>query len=181
MKTNIDNHSSELSEQQLLMLLRHGDMEAFERIYARYHKLLYALAYRFLQSGDMAEDTVQTVFVRLWEYRRELAVEVSLRNFLFTMTKNHVLNVIRNNNNAVRKNYELAQGRNDWSCDFLEQMERGERHDLIHKAIGRLASNKRDICLMKLKGMSNMDIAERMNLSVNTVKSHYTEALKLIR
>ena len=51
------------------------------------HKLLYVLAYRYLMSSDMAEDVVQHVFSRLWEFRSELRVGISLKNYLFTMTK----------------------------------------------------------------------------------------------
>ena len=84
----------------------------------------------------MAEDVVQHVFARLWEFRSELHVGISLKNYLFTMTKNHVLNLIRNENSAISKNYEIAQ---------------------------------------------STPVYERMNLSVNTVKTHYTEALKMLR
>ena len=45
-----------------------------------------------------------------------------------------------------------------------------------------LPPQKRSICLMKVKEeLTNQEIAERMNLSVNTVKTHYTEALKMLR
>jgi len=59
-------------------------------------------------NADMAEDVVQHVFARLWEFRSELHVGISLKNYLFTMTKNHVLNLIRNENSAISKNYEIA-------------------------------------------------------------------------
>ena len=134
MKNKIDQYT-DTDDEKLFALIEQGDEGAFTQAYERYHKLLYVLAYRYLMSSDMAEDVVQHVFSRLWEFRSELRVGISLKNYLFTMTKNHVLNLIRNENSAIAKNYEMAQS----------------------------------------------EIAERMNLSVNTIKTHYSEALKLLR
>ncbi|MCF0256752.1 MAG: hypothetical protein HUK10_10770, partial [Bacteroides heparinolyticus] len=64
-------------------------MTAFTEIYHRYHKLLYVMSYRYLMDTEMAKDAVQHVFTRFWEYRTELRVGVSLKNYLVTMTKNH--------------------------------------------------------------------------------------------
>ena len=131
---------------------------------------------------DKAEDAIQYVFVRLWEYRSDLNVDISLKNFLFTMTKNYVLNVIRNETSALEKNYEIAQGMSEYEDDLIVKMEKRERMDLVYKAIEKLPEQKKTICLLKLKEeMSNSEIAERMNLSVNTVKTHYSESLKFLR
>lgn len=74
-------------DEKLFALIEQGDERAFTQAYERYHKLLYVLAYRYLMSPDMAEDAVQHVFTRLWEFRSELRVGISLKNYLFTMTK----------------------------------------------------------------------------------------------
>lgn len=150
--------------------------------YERYHKLLYVLAYRYLMSSDMAEDVVQHVFTRLWEFRSELRVGISLKNYLFTMTKNHVLNLIRNENSAIAKNYEMAQAASPYEDNLIEKLEKKELMSSFYKAVEMLPVQKRDICLMKVQEeLTNQEIAERMNLSVNTIKTHYSEALKLLR
>ena len=95
MKNKIDQYT-DTDDEKLFALIEQGDEGAFTQAYERYHKLLYVLAYRYLMSSDMAEDVVQHVFSRLWEFRSELRVGISLKNYLFTMTKNHVLNLIRN-------------------------------------------------------------------------------------
>ena len=147
---------SYIADDELFARVQKGDEKAFTMVYGRYNKLIYVLAYRYLLDKARAEDVVQYVFVKLWEYRRELRIGVSLKNFLFTMAKNHVLNLIRNENAALEKAYEIAQ-----------QVP---------------AYEKKEICLMKLRGdMSNQEIADRLHVSVNTVKSHYQEALKMLR
>lgn len=98
------------------------------------------------------------------------------------MTKNHVLNLIRNENSAISKNYEIAQSTPVYEDNLIENLEKKELMASFYKAVDMLPPQKRSICLMKVKEeLTNQEIAERMNLSVNTVKTHYTEALKMLR
>ena len=169
-------------DEKLFSFIEKGDKGAFTQAYDRYHKLLYVLAYRYLMNADMAEDVVQHVFARLWEFRSELHVGISLKNYLFTMTKNHVLNLIRNENSAISKNYEIAQSTPVYEDNLIENLEKKELMASFYKAVDMLPPQKRSICLMKVKEeLTNQEIAERMNLSVNTVKTHYSEALKMLR
>ncbi|OKZ07573.1 MAG: RNA polymerase subunit sigma-70 [Bacteroides oleiciplenus] len=173
---------SELNDEALFALIEKGDERAFTQAYDRYHKLLYVLAYRYLMNVNMAEDVVQHVFSRLWEFRTELRVGISLKNYLFTMTKNHVLNLIRNENSAITKNYEMAQSAPAYEDNLMEDLEKKELMSNFYKAVDMLPVQKREICLMKVREeLTNQEIAERMKLSVNTVKTHYSEALKLLR
>ena len=173
---------SELNDEALFALIEKGDERAFTQAYDRYHKLLYVLAYRYLMNVNMAEDVVQHVFSRLWEFRTELRVGISLKNYLFTMTKNHVLNLIRNENTAITKNYEMAQSAPAYEDNLIENLEKKELMSNFYKAVDMLPVQKREICLMKVREeLTNQEIAERMKLSVNTVKTHYSEALKLLR
>ena len=68
MKNKIDQYT-DTDDEKLFALIEQGDEGAFTQVYERYHKLLYVLAYRYLMSSDMAEDVVQHVFTRLWEFR----------------------------------------------------------------------------------------------------------------
>ncbi len=171
-----------IDDDKLFARISQGDEEAFTIVYNKYHKLIYVLAYRYLMSVEMAEDVVQHVFTRLWEYRSELCVSISLKNYLFTMTKNHVLNLIRNENSALIKNYEIVQAIPVYEDDLIEKLEEKEMMSLFYQAVELLPPQKREICLMKIKEeLSNQEIADKLKLSINTVKTHYSEALKLLR
>ena len=141
--TNAKNQSSAFAK------VERGDVEAFTVVYNKYHKLLYVLAYRYLMDKAMAEDAVQHVFTRFWEFRSELRVGISLKNYLVTMTKNHILNVIRNENNAIAKNYEIAQSIPEYEDTLIENLEKKEMMSLFYKALDKLPPQKREICLMK--------------------------------
>ncbi|WP_455584404.1 RNA polymerase sigma factor [Bacteroides sp.] len=181
MKNKLDRYIN-TDDEKLFALIEQGDEGAFTQAYEKYHKLLYVLAYRYLMNTEMAQDAVQHVFTRLWEFRSELRVGISLKNYLFTMTKNHVLNLIRNENSAVSKNYEMAQSAPAYDDNLIENLEKKELMSCFYKAVDRLPAQKREICLMKVREeLTNQEIAERMNLSVNTIKTHYSEALKMLR
>lgn len=174
--------TSDVNDEILFVRMGRGEVEAFTTIYNKYHKLLYVLAYRYLMDKAMAEDAVQHVFTRFWEFRSELGVSISLKNYLITMTKNHILNVIRNENNAIVKNYEIAQNAPEYEDTLIENLEKKELMSLFYEALDKLPPQKREICLMKVREeLTNQEIADRMQLSVNTIKTHYSEALKLLR
>ena len=170
------------SDEDLLTSLGQGSEDAFTVIYERYHKLLYVLAYKYLKSTYSSEDAVQQVFLKLWEARSLLMVNVNLRNYLYTMLKNHVLNEIRNNNSAVEKNYEIVQSAPEYEDELLIKIEEQDMMSHFYQAIDHLPKQKRQVCLYKLKGnLSNQEIADKMNISVPTVKTRYAQAIKILR
>ena len=157
------------SDEDLLSALREGSEDAFTVIYERYHKLLYVLAYKYLKNSFAAEDAVQQVFLRLWESHSLLM-------------KNHVLNEIRNNNSALEKNYEIVQSSPEYEDELLAKIEEKDMMEHFYQAIEHLPEQKRQVCLYKLKGnLSNQEIADKMSISVPTVKTHYAQAIKILR
>ena len=170
------------SDEYLLSLLGKGDEQAFTIIYQRYHKLLYVVAYKYLKNDCSAKDSVQQIFYRLWESRSVLIINMNLRNYLYTMLKNHLLNEIRNNYMAMEKNYELAQEKVEYEDDLLDNIEKKEIEEQLYLAINGLPEQKKQVCLYKLRGnLSNLEIANKMGISVPTVKTHYAQAVKMLR
>ncbi|MGL5785916.1 MAG: RNA polymerase sigma-70 factor [Bacteroidales bacterium] len=177
-----DFKESELNGKLLFSQIVLGDKNAFTEAYYQYNKLLYTVAYKYLMNEELAQDTVQHVFSKLWESRDSIVISTSLKNYLFTMTKNHILNTIRNQNTALQKNYEIAQTSESIEDNLIKKIEQSEMYEHFYAAIEDLPTNKREICLMKIKEeLSNQEIADKMQLSVNTVKTHYSESIKLLR
>lgn len=170
------------TDDELLILLQKGNERAFTAIYERYHKLLYVLAYKYLKNNDTAKDAVQQIFLKLWESRSLFSIHINLRNYLYTMLKNHLLNEIRNNYTALEKNYELAQETIEYENEILSKLEEKEMTEQLYRAIDSLPEQKKAVCLYKLKdSLSNQEIAEKMQISIPTVKTHYSQAIKLLR
>lgn len=170
------------TDDELLILLQKGNERAFTAIYERYHKLLYVLVYKYLKDNDTAKDAVQQIFLKLWESRSLFSIHINLRNYLYTMLKNHLLNEIRNNYTALEKNYELAQETIEYENEILSKLEEKEMTEQLYRAIDSLPEQKKAVCLYKLKdSLSNQEIAEKMQISIPTVKTHYSQAIKLLR
>ncbi len=167
---------------ELLMQLKDGSEKAFSVVFETYHRYLYVLACRYLMSEDYAEDAVQYTFMRLWEGRETFDYKTGIKNLLFTILKNYILNEIRHNNLVIQKNYEIAQLTEEMETDFLHELEDADFRTHLYKLIDQLAPQKREVCLLKIQqGLSNQEVADAMHISVPTVKSHYTQVIKLLR
>jgi RNA polymerase sigma-70 factor (ECF subfamily) len=164
------------------MQLRDGNERAFSVVFDTYHRYLYVLACRYLMSESNAEDAVQHTFMRLWEGRETFDYKTGIKNLLFTILKNYVLNEIRHNNMALQKNYEIAQSNEEQEVSFINKLEDSDFKTHLYKLIEQLPPQKREVCLLKIKhGMTNQEVADKMNISIPTVKSHYTQVVKLLR
>lgn len=167
---------------ELLIQLRDGSEKAFSIIFETYHRYLYVLACRYLMSESYTEDAVQHTFMRLWEGRETFDYTKGVKNLLFTILKNYILNDMRHNNMTIQKNYELAQFTEEVENDFSQDLEDADFKSHLYKLIDRLSPQKKEVCLLKIQqGLSNQEVADLMNISVPTVKSHYTQVIKLLR
>lgn len=163
--------------------LRRGKEYAFAAVFDRYNRLLYTIAYRFLKSEEEAEDAVQHLFMKFWEQRETFSFESGIRSLLFTILKNYILNELRHRSLVFEKLYEISQQMDEEGGeDFLIRFEQSELKKSLRVAIDKLPPQKQKICLLKIEyGLSNQEIADKMGITVPTVKSHYTQAIKALR
>lgn len=169
-------------DEKLYSKLRLGDKHAFSVVFDQYNRLLYALAYRYLKSDSEAEDAVQHVFMQLWAQRDTFEFKSGIKGLLFTILKNYVLNELRHRQMVFEKHYEMAQQPEGAEQGFLEELESKELRGYLRKAIHDLPLQKKKICLLKIeRKLSNQEIADLMGITVPTVKSHYTQAIKMLR
>ena len=170
------------TDRQLLNGLRKGYEDAFVELFNRYGRMMYALAYRYLKSEEDAEDAVQSAFMKLRARRESLELNENIGSLLYTILKNHVLNEIRHNAIVVEGNWEMSREAEEADDSFIRQMEKKNQLELLISAVSKLPARKRDICLLKLmKGFTNKEIAEQLNIKVPTVKVHYNQAIRMLR
>lgn len=169
-------------DEKLYAGLRDGEEYAYVAIFEKYNRLLYALAYRYFKSGVESEDAVQYTFMKLWGQRETLEFHDGLRSLLFTILKNYILNELRHRQIVFEKHYEIAQQSEEGEESFLEELENKELRECLWAAINNLPEQKKKICQLKIgRRLSNQEIADMMHITVPTVKSHYTQAIKMLR
>lgn len=120
--------------------------------------------------------------MKLWEQRSSFEFQSGIRSLLFTILKNYIMNELRHRQIVFEKHYEMAQRNEEADDSFLKNFEDKDFREHLRTAIGKLPPQKQKICRLKIeKGLSNQEIADEMHITVPTVKSHYTQAIKILR
>lgn len=158
------------------------DISGFEALFQINYRPLCASAYRIVQSKDIAEDIVQDVFIKLWEKRNSLTINASLKAYLFQSVVNQSINYNKKYRNAqIRESLFNAAISVDTDTT-TEQMDYKETSVRIDTAIKSLPEACRMVfVLSRYEHLSYKQIAEHLQISVKTVESQMTKALKLLR
>ncbi len=172
---------TQMTDNELLILLAQDDELAFKVIYNRYAGYLYRAATARLKDDIAAEDMVQEVFVKLYSNRGKLSGVENLKAWLNTCLRNIILNELRNDHIHQLHHKVIA-----------EQLPVGEQlyHDYdmhvlqghFNRALLQLSERSREVFLMSRREyLNNKVIADKLQVSVKAVEKHITAALKLLR
>jgi RNA polymerase sigma-70 factor (ECF subfamily) len=174
----INNNSS---DEELVEKLRKGDIEAFDAVFEKYSNRLFGFAMKYLKSKEETEGLVQDVFLKIWENRKALKKDASLKSYLFTISYHNICKFFRKKQlqGQLKEEIGLATG---ISVDTEEQIDYHSTLEQIEKLIEKLPPKQRAIFLKSRKeGKSTREIAEEMHLAPGTVDNHISAALKFLR
>ena len=174
-----------MSDQQdtlLYIKIKEGDREAFNRLFEKHYNRLCNFAKGILKNNDHAEETVQDVFISIWENRLKTEINRSVIAFLYTCVKNKAYNRIIKD--RTRKKYESKYG--EQTIIPVEQENDTKMYSgfmlLIKKAIHELPEKCREIFEMsRFEGLTYDEIADFLNISVKTVENQMGIAFKKLR
>ena len=169
------------NENELIVSLRQGDMKAFEELYFRYVPRLMAFAKTYVMDEQLAEEAVQEIFIKIWEKRKSLDESRNFKSYLFQSVKNHLFNLIRNKKNACQlediPEEMLAEKEN-----VTENLSYLELEEIAFKLIANLPKVQQEVfTLSRIEGMSNAEIASKLNLSKRTVEHHIYLSVKFLK
>ncbi|MGA0560180.1 RNA polymerase sigma-70 factor [Larkinella sp. VNQ87] len=173
---------SQDAEKDITRQLKAGDEKAFEEIFYRHYKHLYAIGLKFLKDPDRAEDAVQDVFLKLWDHREALNETYAIKNFLSISMKNHVLNVIRDHHEAIweylSNEVEDKLGEDSTSEAFQLQ----EYSAILEQGLKALTPQREKVFRLRVfNGLNNEQVARQLSVSVNTVKVQFSQATKFLK
>ena len=173
----------ELSVQELAKRIRAGDASAFETLYKTFWTAMYSFAFRYVQSGEEAEDVVQEVFFRIWRNRSDWNVIGSVQNYLFISVRNASIARLRRNATAQRwSDRERSNVDQPVLSDPQTDLELAERHADIERALAEMPEKRRAVCAMRwIDGMSYAQISERLGITEKTVENHIGNGVKFMR
>lgn len=161
--------------------IKSGNPNALKKVFETFYSPLCNFALQFLNDRDQAEEVVQGLFVKLWEKRSGITIEISLKSYLFSSVRNKCLNLIQHE--KVKKMHE-GPIREALFGDYAEEeyfigLELASR---IAFAVESMPEKRREIFrLSREEGLKYHEIAEKLNLSVKTVETQMGLALKYLR
>ena len=147
-----------------------------------YFSPLCSFAQKYVQDQDEAKDIIHQVFIGLWQKREEVDLSTSLKSYLFTSVHNRCLNYIRDRKKLVQ--FDAPQHESELG-DYLESsdhLEASETESKINQALDELPEKCREIFMMnRFDQLKYREIAEKLNISVKTVETQMSRALKTLR
>jgi RNA polymerase sigma-70 factor (ECF subfamily) len=161
----------------------HNLTKEFEVFFIKNYPKVKAFARRLLIKDQDAEDVAQDIFLKIMDKPKIWRDPEQSDKYLFTMTRNYIFNIIKHR--SIERRYETAAFMELPVMGELEPVDKlyaKEIELLVLHAIEQLPPQRKTIFKMsRIEGLSNAQIAERMNLSVRTIKRHIYLALKNIK
>lgn len=173
------------ADTELMLEVRDGDDEAFATLVRRYQSRVVGLAYRYIGDRESAEDLAQEAFLRVYKARERYEPRAKFSTWLYRIVVNLCLNEIRWRKGrpamalavATETSSNLNVDVTDNEPEPIQTMQDAELAETIREIIGTLPENQRiAILLNKYEGLSYIEVAESMELSVMAVKSLLTRA-----
>lgn len=156
------------------------DKSSFEKLFKEFFKPLTAFAFKYVKDIDDAKSIVHDAFMKLWEKRDEIDLNKSVKSYLYTSVNNKSLNFIRDNKKFVREEIIIDQLHNDF--DNTNELSAKDIQKRVAKTLEDLSPKVREtFILSRTEGLKYKEIAEKMGVSVKTVETHMSAALKLLR
>lgn len=161
--------------------LKNNEQHALKELFDCYGQAVYRLAFRIVKNQFDAEDIVQEVFFKLWNVRSSLDDKGNIWSLLYVMTKRQALNKLRDSVILASVNTDLAD-RIMHSSTADSPTHALEIDSLEKSVVKMLPKQQQQIYLMsREEGLSYKEIADRLDISPNTVRNHIVQSLKFFR
>ncbi len=168
-------------EKLLVNKLKNGDHGAFMQLYEEYRLPLYRFAFSSLNSKEESQDLVQIVFLRIWERRNLINLDLNFKSYLYTIAKNQVYTNLR------ARLYRKIDAKYDKDLISSKEVEFDKiaYNDLSTQfavLVNELPERRRQIFLMsRMQNKTYRQIAKELNISENTVDTQIRKSLNYFR
>jgi RNA polymerase sigma-70 factor (ECF subfamily) len=170
----------EVEERLLLQRLAKGDETAFAMMIARYRKRVFSHCLSFAVRYEEAEELTQDIFIKIWQHRDALASVDSFADYMFIVSRNHLVSYIRKRvkEEIVTDTAALAD---ELGIPDL-QLQARELQEMIDVGIARMPAQQQTVFrLSRQEGLSYEEIAAQLKISRSTVKWHIIAGLNALR
>jgi len=167
----------DLKEETIWRNIQQKDLETFERYYKEHYKSFFLMACKYLKDSAQAEETVNDVFLKLWEDGNQIKIETSLKSYIYKAIINRSINAFNKNKRELIHQTDLNTIPDEGY--ELRQIEENELKTKLYAAIDQLPDQCRKVFEMsRFEELKQQEIADKLGISIKTVKNHITIALK---
>ena len=158
-------------------------MKVFDIIYEKYSKRLYGFVFRYVKQKADTEGIVQEVFIKIWKSRDKIDVYSSFESFLFTIAHNATVNLLKKR--ATEQKYAehvKSLQRIEETYELTDEIQYKELKQKYQDLLNELTPRKKEIFqLSREEGLNNREIANKLGISVQTVKNHLVTTLSFLK
>lgn len=173
---------SAFDENNILRRIAQRDELAFKKLYDRYSKKVFTQCRRVLHTEVMAEEAVQEVFLKIWLLEDRLVEIEVFELYLRTLVKNYCLNKVRQIASDRQMAAVLSVNYKEPHNEAEETVILKDTRDFVESIVQTLPAQQRAVYqLCHQQGLKYEEVAGRLNISVNTVKTHMKRALSTLR
>lgn len=170
------------TDQQLLIDLIKGDESSFEEIYKRYFTNLCNYSFSIVGDLEVASDLVQNVYVSLWEKRKHLCADKSVRNYLLKCTHNNSLRHLKTASLHQKHQELIKQEKQNEVLIQSTELERIDYEQQVFELLNKLPKRGRQVTIMShIDQKKSADIANELNISVRTVSTILYQSMKKLK
>ncbi len=168
-----------VTDKILLAAIRNDDYAAYNKLFVRYYDRLCCYVYRALENREDTEDVVQELFFTLWNNRKKIVTGENVSGYLYKMARNQALNLIR-----TQTNYKTALENREEQLPYYEEntLETEEFRMTLYGCINQLPNRCKEVLLLhRVKGMKQKEIADKLSISVKTIKNQIWASLQRLK
>ena len=178
------NKNKSYEELQLLNKISQGNELAFKSLFERYRNQLYTYLFKITKSAETAEEIVLDVFLKIWHGRQTITQIENFDQFLFRVAHNKAIDFLR----SLKRNPVIQQ--EVWN--LMQEPKSEENADnklllknteaIIGQAIDKLSPQRQKVFYLHHHlDLTNEEIAQKLNLTKNTVRNHLCSSIEFVR
>ncbi len=179
----VDPADATLSDHELMLAVRDGELDALGELFERHHGPLYGFLVKFTGQRTAAEDIVQTVFQRMLKYRHTYRDEGNFTAWMYHLARRCAADHFRKSNAAPAATDPAdLQDHADDAPHAGDRAATSDDHALLHTALSRLDRDDREVLLLsRFQELPFAEIAAVLECSVGAAKVRAHRALRELR
>lgn len=173
---------SKKQEELLVSRLIDDDKEAYAELYQIYKDRIIYFVLKFTKSKEIAEDVAHDTLTVIWTNRHFIDTQLSFSSFIFTIAKNRILYLMRNQESERKIQEAIFSKAIDFHEDTENTLTLNELKNILLIAISKLTKRQKEVFLLsREKGLTQREIANELGISISAVQKHIAEALRIIQ